>query len=67
LVRIFDVLGKGEEFLGVLFEHKFFPEFISLRQLKKTSLGPIRYYFESLQDFIVRRLDTMIKMFGEQK
>lgn len=67
LLRLYSVMGKDEEFLGVLIDNKFFLEFQALKQLKKLSMGSTHYYFESLQEYIEKRVDGMLAVFPAAK
>lgn len=63
LLHLYAVMEKDYEFLDTLIANKFMPEFHSLKQLKRGQLGPIKYYFESLQEFVERKTDVLIDIF----
>jgi len=66
-LRIYRLMGLDFQFLDLFIKSKIIPEFLSLKQLKRISLGPIKYYFESLQDYIERRIDILIEILGKQE
>lgn len=67
LLKLYSVMEKDLEFVDTLVQHKFLPEFQSLKQLKRLSLGPVHYYFDSLQGFVEKKVDTMMQIFGNKK
>lgn len=65
-LRIYAVMNKDFEFLDKLIKHKFMPEFLSLKQLKRAQLGPTRYYFESLKSFVEKKTDVLTEILGKR-
>jgi hypothetical protein len=66
-LRIYAVMNKDYVFLNRLIEHKFLPEFLSLKQLKRTQLGPTRYYFESLKSYVEKKTDVLTEILGKRR
>lgn len=75
LLNIYFVMDKDYEFLNtknkgfsddfecILINRKFLVEFQAQKERKQVQLGPLRYYFESLQEFLEKRLDSLLEIF----
>ena len=66
-LRIYKLMDLDFEFLDLIIKSKIIPEFLSLKQLKRITLGPTKYYFESLLEYVERRMDVLIEMLGKDK